>query len=88
MLKLRYPSKSRRLLLGLAVGGAVFGVASAVQASIPDANGSAGESTSAFTSADFDVLARNTAVGKFAHIDVHGRIGNPCTFWWMVIPSG
>ena len=39
MLKLRYPSKSRRLLLGLAVGGAVFGVASAVQASIPDANG-------------------------------------------------
>ena len=39
LLKLRYPSKRRRLLLGLAVGGAVFGVASAVQASIPDANG-------------------------------------------------
>ncbi len=31
--------KGSRLLLALAVGGAVFGIASAVQASIPDANG-------------------------------------------------
>src|SRR5579859_1551821 len=31
--------KGSRLLLAVAVGGAVFGIASAVQASIPDANG-------------------------------------------------
>lgn len=39
MHRLRSLSLGGRLLLALAVGGAVFGIASAVQASIPDANG-------------------------------------------------
>jgi Collagen triple helix repeat (20 copies) len=38
--------------------------------------------------ANVDVLARDSSVGKFARIDVHGRFGSPCTFWGMVIPSG
>jgi hypothetical protein len=39
---------------------------------------------------DFDGLARDSlaAGAKFAHIDVHGQAGTPCTFWGMVIPSG
>jgi hypothetical protein len=38
---------------------------------------------------DFDGLARDSlATGaKFAHLDVHGQAGTPCTFWGMVIPS-
>jgi hypothetical protein len=40
------------------------------------------------TSADFDVLARDSTVGKFARIDVHGQFGSTCTFWGMIIPSG
>jgi hypothetical protein len=39
-------------------------------------------------SADLDVIARDSAVGKFARIDVHGDFGAPCSFWGMVIPSG
>jgi hypothetical protein len=38
-------------------------------------------------SVDVDVLARDSAVGKFAHIDVHGTFASPCTFWGMIIPS-
>src|SRR5215471_2145629 len=39
MHRLRELSRGGRLLLGLAVGAGVFGVATAVQASIPDASG-------------------------------------------------
>jgi hypothetical protein len=39
------------------------------------------------TEADIDVVAR-ASTGKFAHIDIHGSLGSPCTFWGMVIPSG
>jgi hypothetical protein len=39
MRRLRGLSRGGRLVLALAVGGAVFGIATAVQASIPDANG-------------------------------------------------
>src|SRR5262249_25842219 len=39
MNRLRGLSSSGRLLLAVVVGGATFGIASAVQASIPDANG-------------------------------------------------
>jgi hypothetical protein len=37
--------------------------------------------------ADFDVVANNTSMGPFAHIDLHGTYGSPCTFWWMAVPS-
>jgi hypothetical protein len=39
MKRFRRLSRGGRLVLALAVGGAVFGIATAVQASIPDANG-------------------------------------------------
>ena len=39
MLRFRSLSRPWRLVVGLAVGGAVFGIATAVQASIPDASG-------------------------------------------------
>ena len=39
MRRLRSLSRAGRLLVALAVGGCVFGIAQAVQASIPDANG-------------------------------------------------
>jgi hypothetical protein len=39
MYRLRRLSRSGRVLVALAVGGAVFGIATAVQASIPDATG-------------------------------------------------
>ena len=39
MYRLRELGRGRRLLVALAVGGAVFGIATAVQASIPDASG-------------------------------------------------
>src|SRR5581483_6742923 len=37
--RLRHLSRANRFLAALAVGGAVFGIATAVQASIPDSNG-------------------------------------------------
>jgi hypothetical protein len=37
--------------------------------------------------ADMDVIARDTTVGGFDRIDVHGAFGLPCKFWGMVIPS-
>jgi hypothetical protein len=41
------------------------------------------------SSVDLDLLARDATVGgRFAHIDVHGVHGSPCTFWGMIIPSG
>jgi hypothetical protein len=43
--------------------------------------------TSGASAADFDVIARDSTVGKFARLDVHGQFGSPCTFWGMIIPS-
>jgi hypothetical protein len=57
-------------------------------ASIDHNNATAGESLTGSASADFDVVARDSTVGKFARIDVHGQFGSPCTFWGMIIPSG
>jgi hypothetical protein len=37
--------------------------------------------------ADFNVIARDSTVGKFARIDVHGSHAAPCDFWGMIIPS-
>jgi hypothetical protein len=39
--------------------------------------------------AGFDVLTNDlgAGVGPIEHLDVNGSHGNPCTFWWMVIPS-
>jgi hypothetical protein len=37
--------------------------------------------------ADLDVIARDSAVGNFDRIDVHGAFGLPCRFWGMVTPS-
>jgi hypothetical protein len=36
---------------------------------------------------DVDVIARDTTVGTFDRIDVHGAFGLPCRFWGMIIPS-
>ena len=38
------------------------------------------------STADLDVLARDSTVGKFAHIDAHAQSA-PCTFWGMILPS-
>jgi hypothetical protein len=47
-------------------------------------------SVTGFESVYLDALARDSTVGAFAHIDVHGSgsVSTPCTFWWMIIPSG
>jgi hypothetical protein len=39
------------------------------------------------TEMDWDVIARDSAVGKFARLDVHGKQGSPCKFWRMITPS-
>jgi hypothetical protein len=36
---------------------------------------------------DMDVIARDTMVGTFDRIDVHGSFGVPCKFWGMIVPS-
>jgi hypothetical protein len=36
---------------------------------------------------DLHLIARNSGVGRFARVDLHGRPGSPCTFWGMIIPS-
>jgi hypothetical protein len=36
---------------------------------------------------DLDVIARDSNIGKFVRIDVHGEFGVPCTYWGMVTPS-
>jgi hypothetical protein len=54
-----------------------------------DSNNAASTAAEGGSSAvDFDVIARDSTVGNFARIDVHGQVGPPCTFWGMVIPSG
>jgi hypothetical protein len=37
---------------------------------------------------DLDIIARDTNVGTFDRIDVHGSFGVPCTYRGMIIPSG
>jgi hypothetical protein len=36
---------------------------------------------------DLAVIARDSNIGKFARIDVHGEFGVPCTYWGMITPS-
>ena len=36
---------------------------------------------------DLDVIARDSNIGKFVRIDVHGEFGVPCTYWGMVTPT-
>lgn len=36
---------------------------------------------------NFAGLVRDSAVGKFAHLDIHGQFGPSCTYWGMEIPS-
>jgi hypothetical protein len=36
---------------------------------------------------DVDVIAQNTAVGKFGRVDIHGSAGPSCKFWGMFIPA-
>jgi hypothetical protein len=52
-------------------------------------NATVGLTAGGKTSADFDGITRDSALGgKFERIDVHGQHGSPCTFWGMIIPSG
>ena len=37
--------------------------------------------------ADLDVIARDSNIGKFVRVDVHGEFGVPCTYWGMVTPT-
>jgi hypothetical protein len=54
-----------------------------------DINGGAAVAAASGSShADLDVLARDSTVGRFARIDLHGSAGSTCTFWGMIIPSG
>jgi hypothetical protein len=36
---------------------------------------------------DLDVIARDSTIGKFVRVDVHGEFGVPCTYWGMVTPT-
>jgi hypothetical protein len=38
-------------------------------------------------SVDFDIIAADSTIGRFARIDVHGSSGSPCTFWGTVTPT-
>jgi hypothetical protein len=40
------------------------------------------------TNANLDVIARDSTVGKFARIDLHGSFGSTCKFWGMFTLSG
>jgi hypothetical protein len=46
-----------------------------------------GISVSSKTAVDYDIIAADTTIGKFARIDVHGAVGSPCTFWGMITPT-
>jgi hypothetical protein len=73
MKRLRGLSRGGRLLLALAVGGAVFGIASAVQASIPDANG-------VIHGCYNSGLAHGSPLGALRVIDT-ARIDGHCASW-------
>jgi hypothetical protein len=38
-------------------------------------------------SLDLTGLVRDSSVGKFAQVDLHGQFNSNCTFWGMVVPS-
>ena len=53
-----------------------------------DANGTNSLGTIQDTSqVDLNVIARDTNVGTFDRIAVHGSFGVPCTYWGMITPS-
>jgi Collagen triple helix repeat (20 copies) len=56
--------------------------------SVDEDNTATTVTASGSTSADLDVIARDSSVGSLARIDVHGQFGSPCTFWGMIVPSG
>ena len=71
--RLRGLSRGGRLLVALAVGGALFGVSSAVQASIPDANG--------VIHGCYNIsLAHGSPLGALRVIDTSAVNGN-CASW-------
>jgi hypothetical protein len=53
-----------------------------------DFNNTSSSQASGGKTTDFNVIARDSTVGKFARIDAHGQEGSPCTFWGVIIPSG
>jgi hypothetical protein len=72
-LRLHRLSRGGRLLLALAAGGATFGIATAVQASIPDANG--------VVHACFNTsLAHGSPTGALRAIDTSAANGH-CASW-------
>jgi hypothetical protein len=76
--------------VGLATAGAhlqVSGTESKDKAVAAVDNNEAGSSqaVSGKIAVDLDVVARDSTVGRFAHIDVHGQPG--CSFWGVAIPS-
>jgi hypothetical protein len=73
MHKLRGLSRVGRVVLALAVGGAVFGIATAVQASIPDSN--------AIVHSCYNTsLAHGSPIGAMRAIDT-GKVGGVCASW-------
>jgi hypothetical protein len=52
------------------------------------ADGITSMSTSNPTDVELDVIARDTTIGRFDRIDVHGSFGSPCKYWGMATPSG
>jgi hypothetical protein len=45
--------------------------------------------TAANAGSDLDGIVQDvTTNGTIVHIDLHGQLANPCTFRWMIIPSG
>jgi hypothetical protein len=73
MRTLRRLSRSGRIVLAVAVGGGVFGIATAVQASIPDGN--------AVVHSCFNTsLAHGSPIGAMRAIDTD-KAGGVCTPW-------
>jgi hypothetical protein len=52
-----------------------------------DAMNLSGINASDDDTADIDVIAADSAIGKFDRIDLHGSTGSPCKFWAMVTPT-
>jgi hypothetical protein len=67
-------------LSGTSQGGLSFGQY--------DASGIQFASAAASLYVDFDMIARDVTVGRFARISVHGTHAATCSFWGMIIPSG
>lgn len=56
-------------------------------ASVDIAGTASSVSSNNTAAADVDVVARDTRIGKFAKIDLHGSHGEPCTYWGMTTPA-